>query len=197
MCIANENGKLTITGNQCRCKRTASEKGKQIINSALLHLSPEKLYLLSWLHFTFVNSLLSLLFLPCVWHSVLHHLYLSISDAISLSSFSFVKFDICMQLKFDDSSCGNPFGAKWANEKKHSNSFEQASESASNLIIFFVVIRKKWKREIENLHVHIRIERCAIDSFSFFYELSSYGDVDSLHCRMQQQQRVALGHPQF
>ena len=52
--FANENGKLTITGNQCWCKRTAREKGKQIINCAMLHLSPEKLYLLLWILFALV-----------------------------------------------------------------------------------------------------------------------------------------------
>lgn len=58
------------------------------------------------------------------------------------SHFSFIryKFDICMQLKFDDSSCGNPFGTKM-DEKKIQlfRTSKHANESArTELSIFFV-----------------------------------------------------------
>lgn len=109
----------------------------------MLHLSPEKLHLLLLLllWILFVHSC------TCCW-LLRQHLLRSLHkthihtdghiDALSpflnirrffVLSFIRYKFDICMQLKFDDSSCGNPFGTNRA--RKKANSFERASMQAN------------------------------------------------------------------
>lgn len=129
------------------------EKGKQIINCTmlllLLHLSPEKLYLLLWVLFraralAFVPSLPSFdthsvsIFScdPTLPISVARFSCCSLGCSLSRSC---AKFYICMQLKFDDSSCGNPFGAKWVKRNKKC-SFKRPNKWISERAEFFILM---------------------------------------------------------
>lgn len=177
----------------------------------MLHLSLEKLYLLLWVLFVLVRSLLLHRFLRSVLAYIhtqstqfrcLHFSYsLNFRRLFYVSfSLSFAKFDICMQLEFDDSSCGNPFGAKWA--KKKSNSFERASKQISEnwieklfFMFFFCRILTKW-------------EAVSFIFFSYSNEVRSIKFIaflSNLRCRSLEMTmssdtklyRVALGHSYF
>lgn len=120
----------------------------------MLHLSPENFPY----YYGFFSRARALAFAPTLpfvlYKTHTHRSSLCLHFSYSLrirrlfrDSFLFVrdKFDICMQLKFDDSSCGNPFAAKWA--KKNSNSFERAGTQANSqelnqayfAVLFYVV----------------------------------------------------------
>lgn len=176
-CIVNENGKLTITGNQCWCKRTARAKGKQIINCAMLHLSPENFPY----YYGFFSRARALAFAPtlpfvlCKTHTLSSSLCLHFSYSLRIrrlfrDSFLFVrdKFDICMQLKFDDSSCGNPFAAKWAKKKIPTRSNEQARKRIRKnwikhtLLYFFMSYSNEMNERGSEFHNFI-LKRSAID----------------------------------
>lgn len=211
-CIVNENGKLTITGNQCWCKRTARAKGKQIINCAMLHLSPENFPY----YYGFFSRARALAFAPTLpfvlykTHTHRSSLSVCISLILSVSGafFAILFYSFATSLIFVCSSSLTIRHAeihllqnerekkfKLVRTSRHASEFAR-TESSILCCTFLCRILTKWMSEAVNFTISYWNEVRSIESIAIL----SSARRQSLEMTMfidTSQYRVALGHQYF